>query len=112
MKATQIVGWFDHDSDQAEVLVRQIVKACCFALPVHRLRCAQHCSDCMGDLVEVGQLHKALEDRDVGRVVGIEGESVWIVLSQPGIHGLCLLHGAGIGIQKYVDGDGRHEDAL
>jgi hypothetical protein len=51
------------------------------AFPIHRLLYTQHFGHSIRDLVEVRRSHEALENGDVRRVVGIEGETVRIVLS-------------------------------
>lgn len=76
-----MVDWFGHDSNQTEILVRQAIKEFGFALTVHRLRCTQDCRYSLGDLIEIGQPYDTLEDGDVPRVVGIENEAVWLVIS-------------------------------
>ena len=79
LQSNQILGWFDHDSHQGKILVGQVIQASRLALPLHRLFCTQHVDHGLRDLIEVRRPHKPLDQSDVRRVAGIEGETLRIV---------------------------------
>ena len=108
LQSNQILAWFDHDSHQGEILVGQVIQASRLALPMQRLLRTQHVDHGLRDRIEVRRGHKPLQEGDVRRVVGIEGETAWIICAEAIVRRLCPLNGGCIWIQQDVDGDQGH----